>query len=195
MADDRDRGVIADIEARERRNRVPFVIGAILAAILVVILARSCAEEDTDRARIVNEETAAATAAPAASATPATYVPGGLAAYMAGNEPLPYTYELAQVTFASGSAELADSADDEIADVAAALRARSTGHVRLRGYADPEGDVEANQRLSQERAEAVRAALIDAGAAEGQVEIAALGETGDATARQNRRVELELTAR
>lgn len=70
---------------------------------------------------------------------------GGLATYLAGNQPLGQTYELSQVTFHSGSAELGAAANDEIADTAGALQPRSTARVSLRGYADPAGDAAANR--------------------------------------------------
>ncbi len=73
------------------------------------------------------------------------YQRGGLATYLAGNQPLGQTYALSQVTFHSGSAELGAAANEEIADIAGALQARSNARVSLRGYADPAGDAAANR--------------------------------------------------
>ena len=214
MDNDRDRTGHGPVTGRpgagkgseRRRNPVPLILGAIVAIALLLLLLRACSEaSDTDYGitdsppgeTLGSEpDTAGLDAAPAAvAAAPSAYAAGNMGALLAGTDPLPRTYQLAQVTFDSGSAELSDAARSEIEDIAGALRGRSTARVSLRGYADPEGDPQANQRLSQQRAEAVRAALVESGAAANQVQIAALGETGDAAVAQNRRVELTVSAR
>jgi outer membrane protein OmpA-like peptidoglycan-associated protein len=188
-----------------RRGKLPLIIGAIVALVLLILLVRGMDEADEQADGAFSEvaggeigEVPAATATVPPTATGAAamaYAPGGLASYLSGAEPVGRVFELAQVTFDSGSAELSDAANGEIVDIAAALQGRSSARVSLRGFADPDGDAAANQQLSQQRAEAVRAALIEAGAGDAQVAIAGLGETGNAAVRQNRRVELTVTAR
>lgn len=184
-----------------RRNWLPLILAALAAIVILVLLLRGCDHDDA-RNTMATDETAMGdtTMTPAAGTSDGTttvtpYERGGLATTLAGDQALPQTYELSQVTFDSGSSTLGTTAKDEIADVASALAGRSTARISLRGYADPAGDAAANQKLSQARAEAVRDALVKAGASADQIEVAALGETGDAAVRQNRRVELTATAR
>ena len=47
--------------------------------------------------------------------------------------------------------------------------------VRLRGFTDPTGDPERNQLLSQKRAEAVRAILVEAGVPDQRISVAYFG--------------------
>ncbi len=183
------------------RNWVPLILGALAAIVLLTLLLRGCDQDDA-RTTMASDETAMGdtTMTPAAgmdsnTATVTPYERGGLAATFAGDEPLPQTYALRQVTFGSGSSTLDASTGDEIADVASALSSRSTARISVRGYADPAGDAATNQKLSEARAEAVRDALVQANAQADQIALTALGETGVEAARQNRRVELTATAR
>ena len=181
-----------------KRNLWPILLAILALIVLAILLTRSCADRNVDEGTPM---TTAAGVDPATTTTGMTggtataYERGTLATYLAGADPLPATYELSQVNFASGSAELEDAANAEITDVAAALQGKASARIALRGYADPEGDAAANQALSERRAEAVRAALVEAGAQQQQIELAALGETGNAATRKNRRVEMTVTAR
>ncbi len=183
-----------------RRNRwLPWVIGGILLLVLFLAL-RSCGDDDsTDASQTVAE----APVAGAADIAPATATDETLdwnsetfATYLASTDPVGRSFALGRVTFASGSALLNNDAKAQVGEVATALKGRPTARVSLRGYADPAGDAAANQALSQQRTDAVRNALIGAGAGENQVTSAsALGETGSAAVEGNRRVEITLTAR
>lgn len=198
MVNDRDR-------RQGRRNWLPLILGAIVLIALLFLLLRACSEaSDTDygltdsppgESISTEPDTEGLNAPTTAAAVPTAYASGQLGRTLSGTDRLPLTYELATVNFDSGSAALDDDANDEIADVAAALRARPSARVALRGFADPEGDEAANQKLSVDRANAVRKALVAAGASDDQIEIDALGETGEGAVRQNRRVELTVTAR
>ena len=199
MVNDRDR-------RDGRRNLLPLILGAIVLIALLFLLLRACSEaSDTDYGLTDSPPGESISTEPdtegldaggtTAAAVPTAYATGQLGRTLGGTDPLPLTYELATVNFDSGSAALDDDANDEIADVAAALKARPSARVALRGFADPEGDDAANQKLSVDRANAVRKALVAAGASDNQIEIDALGETGEGAVRQNRRVELTVTAR
>jgi outer membrane protein OmpA-like peptidoglycan-associated protein len=196
--DDRDRRDRA--AAGGTRRWLPWVLGA-LALLLLILALRSCGDDEADRATT----TGANNAAMAPAGTPVGATAGGEAAawnsaaftsYLVGSEPVGRAFALDQVTFASGSSLIRNEAQGQIGEVAAALRARPTARVSLRGYADPAGDAAANQELSETRTQAVRNALIKAGASENQIEAAsAMGETGDAATEANRRVEITVTAR
>ncbi|WP_020145971.1 OmpA family protein [Thioalkalivibrio sp. ALJ15] len=67
------------------------------------------------------------------------------------------------VYFATGSRELDSRGRETVARAAETLRTVERPRVRLVGLTDAEGPREVNERLSRQRAEAVRAALVEAG--------------------------------
>ncbi|NEX15064.1 MAG: hypothetical protein C1943_00130 [Halochromatium sp.] len=106
-----------------------------------------------------------------------------------------------ELRFASGSAALPRQQLPTLDRTAALLAARPELSARIEGHTDSIGSAEANQALSQQRAEAVRQALIERGI--DPLRIAATGAGAEqpvadnATAegrRQNRRVEIYVTA-
>lgn len=181
---------------------LPWVIGALLLLGLILLL-RSCGDDEAatvseDPAATIDSSTVGGTVGNGTAGTNQTinWSAGDFGIYLSGNEPLGRSFALERVTFASGSALLNADARAQIGEVAAALKSRPTARVELRGYADPEGDAAANQALSEQRTQAVRNALTDAGAQASQVTAAtALGETGNAATSENRRVEITVTAR
>ncbi|MGX7953154.1 OmpA family protein [Tsuneonella sp. HG249] len=192
----------ADAAGGGMRRWLPWIIGA-LALLLLLLALRSC---DDDRGEagtetVITGDTTTVTPAGTAAGTAATGEPSAwnsaaFTSYLGGNEPVGRAFALDQVNFASGSSLIRNEAQGQIAEVAAALKARPTARVSLRGYADPAGDAAANQELSETRTQAVRNALIKAGAGENQIAAAsAMGETGNAATEANRRVEITVTAR
>jgi outer membrane protein OmpA-like peptidoglycan-associated protein len=107
---------------------------------------------------------------------------------------------LGKVRFKTNSAELEDSSDPILDDVAREMKRHPEVHkVRVEGHSDNVGDREYNRKLSRERAISVRAALIRRGVKPGRLEAAGYGETRPiATNRtergrgKNRRVEFEV---
>lgn len=183
------------------RRWLPWIIGAIALLILILAL-RGCDDDDRGAETITDADTASLEAGGTGAATATTlgeaaaWNSQAFTAYLGGTEPVGRTFALDRITFASGSSLVRNEAQGQIAEVAAALQTRPTARISLRGYADPEGDAAANQELSATRTQAVRNALIKAGAAENQIVAAsAMGETGDAAIEANRRVEITLTAR
>jgi outer membrane protein OmpA-like peptidoglycan-associated protein len=65
------------------------------------------------------------------------------------------------IEFASDSAELDQELFATLNRVAELLNRPEVGQVEIQGYASPDGSPEANQQLSQERADAVRTYLVD----------------------------------
>lgn len=105
----------------------------------------------------------------------------------------------ADVMFRTGKAELDPQAVVKLAELGRLLGSHPTIKVQLHGFADPRGQAEENLELSMHRADAVRQALIDGGAAPEQIQLAAHGEdlttapTGDLEAYAwERRVTLSL---
>ena len=106
-------------------------------------------------------------------------------------------YSLPATSFKVGSADLPDSLKRQLEVFADVLRARKgTGKVvRIEGHADASGNADANQQLSQRRAEAVRDYLVDKGAdgsmlAPVGVGASSLKNAKDPFSAENRRVEI-----
>lgn len=82
----------------------------------------------------------------------------------------------ARIPFAEGGDDLSQAALSELETVLASPQLDAGGPVILRGHTDSVGDDEANLRVSQRRAEAVRDHLVENGVAEDRIRIIALGE-------------------
>ena len=81
------------------------------------------------------------------------------------------------IQFKTGSETVEPVYNEQLALVARALRHHDTLSVRLSGYADNRGDERYNQSLSEQRASAVKQALISLGVDSAQIETVALGES------------------
>jgi len=104
-----------------------------------------------------------------------------------------------EVLFRTGSAELAPEVAHEIEVLAQAV-AKSPGlRVRVDGYADPRGTVDANLKLSEARADAVRDLFLAAGVEDAALEVNAYGKSQSVAQDEDgyaleRRVQLTLQA-
>lgn len=106
------------------------------------------------------------------------------------------------VAFTSGAAELAPGSETALAGLAAWLDAHPEKSVALLGYTDASGSLEMNVDLSQARAEAVKAALVETfGISASRLQADGMGPQSpladNATPegrRANRRVEVSLTS-
>lgn len=178
------------------RGWIGWLAAALLALLVIVLLVRGCeAVDENQSADVAPAGAGQVSDAIDPMAPAAAYSTADFDAYLAGAEPVGRAFSLDRVTFASGSDALDATGQAEIAELAGVLRRYPNAAVALTGFADPEGDAAANQALSQRRAEAVRAALASAGAGAEAVSIAAVGETGTAAVRANRKVEVRVTAR
>ena len=107
------------------------------------------------------------------------------------------TLVLGQGLFPSGRATLSSQASAEIGKIAEVLRQAPERRLTIEGHTDNAGSESANQRLSEERAEAVAAALIAAGVDPNRIDKVGYGSsqpvaenTTSAGRAQNRRVEI-----
>ncbi len=103
------------------------------------------------------------------------------------------------VLFRTGSAEVAPEMANGIAVLAQAVAKSPAVKVRLDGYADPRGTADANLKLSEARANAVRDLFLAAGVGEEALEINAYGKSQSVAADDDgyaleRRVRLTLQA-
>ena len=127
-----------------------------------------------------------------------------LLAFIRGNSPVTKEewFEFDRLNFETGSAVLKSDSRQQLANVAAILKAYPAASVTIGGYTDNAGDRAANLRLSQMRAEAVRDQLqrmdIDASrlTAEGYGDQHPIADNSTAEGRtQNRRVAIRVTAK
>ena len=109
------------------------------------------------------------------------------------------TFDLQDVLFETGSAQLRAGAVERLRPLASYLAANPEVPVRIDGHTDSVGSDAANLRLSERRAEAVRTALTAMGGGEGEFVTEGHGESmptasnANSTGRQlNRRVEVTL---
>lgn len=107
---------------------------------------------------------------------------------------------VSDVLFDTGSANLKPGAREKLARIAGVLLAHGSLNVAIEGHTDSVGAEGLNQRLSEERANAVRDYLVRQGIAQGAVGTSGFGESqpvaSNSTAagrQQNRRVELIVT--
>jgi len=106
---------------------------------------------------------------------------------------------LGDVLFATGQASLVEGALSSLEEVVDLLQTEPDKKIRVEGHTDSSGEAEANTELSQQRADAVRHALIDLGVAEDRITAIGMGEdfpiasNEDAAGRaRNRRVDVIL---
>ncbi len=99
--------------------------------------------------------------------------------------------------FEPGTSTLTAESQARLADIVERARARSGGEIVVTGHTDRQGSLEANDRLSLERAQAIRALLVERGFRPELIEAVGRGEreplvpTDDEVAEpRNRRAEL-----
>ena len=99
------------------------------------------------------------------------------AAQMAKNDPAEALDGLqGDVLFRTGSAEITPDVAHQIEVLAQAISKSPELKIRVDGYADPRGTENANLRLSEARANAVRDLLLAAGVSEASLEVNAYGK-------------------
>jgi outer membrane protein OmpA-like peptidoglycan-associated protein len=81
------------------------------------------------------------------------------------------------VLFRTGSAELDPAMAQRLSELGALVAQQRSIKVEVDGFADPRGKKDANQQLSEARANAVREALIQGGLEPERIQVAAHGET------------------
>jgi outer membrane protein OmpA-like peptidoglycan-associated protein len=112
-------------------------------------------------------------------------------------DPRGEVFTLAGDAFGSGQSQLTTTAAASVRALGIYLKALGAGSAQVLGHTDSQGEAEANRTLSQRRADAVRAALANAGfaagriSAQGQGEDAPVADNMTAAGRaKNRRVEI-----
>jgi outer membrane protein OmpA-like peptidoglycan-associated protein len=83
---------------------------------------------------------------------------------------LPERFGLSDWNFAPGSAQVPSAAEAEISGIGNVLKAHPTARIRIEGRTDSTGGPNVNERLSTDRAEAVKNALVSQGVNANQVD-------------------------
>ena len=127
---------------------------------------------------------------------------GALGAYLAGSEATPRSFAFDTMHFATSSSDLTAADRATVEQVAAVLGKYPSAKAKVVGYADARGSSAANVKLGQDRADAVKAALVGKGIAGANVATGSGGATDpvdtNATASgqaENRRTELVIVSR
>jgi outer membrane protein OmpA-like peptidoglycan-associated protein len=106
---------------------------------------------------------------------------------------------LGDVLFASGEVQLVEGGQSSLEEVVDLLQTEPEKKIRVEGHTDSSGDAQENLELSEQRAQAVREALINLGVAADRVSALGMGEDfpiasneDEAGRAQNRRVDVIL---
>jgi outer membrane protein OmpA-like peptidoglycan-associated protein len=173
-------------------NWFPLVIGAIVVLALVIFLGKGCnGAEKPESAAVVPADTTrvdTAVSQPVVAVRESMKVklPDGteLNAYKGGIEDQLVTFlnnpasvagknvwfDFDNLNFNSGSAQITDESMTQVQNIATILKSYPKLKIKIGGYTDKTGDSLANLKLSQARADAVRAALKNDGAGMKQVQ-------------------------
>ena len=208
---------------------LPWLIGLLVAVPLLFWMTRSCstktAQDAADATRATAEATktaaesaaqkAAAAARQGTAALRSIQLPGGgnfniptggfidsLVTFLNGNAPAGQSFTFDALTFESDSATLASTSNDQLGQLAAVLKAYPTVVIAVEGHTDNTGDPASNKKLSEDRAAAVKDAIVGMGVPAERVTSAGWGAEKPIASNdteegklKNRRVEISITTR
>ena len=222
------REVVAEAPASSSKI-LPWLIGLLIAVPLLFWMVRSCSTRTAENAAEATRATANATRnavdTAAQSAADATrrgaaalrsiQLPGGgnfqiptggfidsLVAFLNGNAPAGQSFAFDAVTFESDSTRLTSTSNDQLGQLAAVLKAYPTVVIAVEGHTDNTGDPASNKKLSEDRAAAVKDALVGMGVPAERVTSTGWGAEKPIASNdteegklKNRRVEISITTR
>lgn len=116
------------------------------------------------------------------------------------NQTAPQTFNFDHLNFEPGSTQLTADSRDTVTNLSQILTAYPNAQVRLTGNADSSGTPEVNQKLSLDRANAVKQMLVGGGVADNRITTGGSGQEHPVASNdteqgraENRRVELTVT--
>jgi len=111
-------------------------------------------------------------------------------------------FDFDRLLFDTGSATLQPASNEQLTNIAEIMKAYPNVKIKIGGYTDNTGDQAANQKLSQDRADSVKAELITLGVAPDRVEAQGYGaehpvadNTTEEGRQKNRRISLRVTSK
>jgi outer membrane protein OmpA-like peptidoglycan-associated protein len=208
---------------------LPWLIGLLIAVPLLFWMMRSCSTRTAENAAEATRATANATknavdtaaqsavdaARRGAAALRSIQLPGGgnfqiptggfidsLVTFLNGNAPAGQSFAFDAVTFESDSTRLTATSNDQLGQLAAVLKAYPTVVIAVEGHTDNTGDPASNKKLSEDRAAAVKDALVGMGVPAERVTSTGWGAEKPIASNdteegklKNRRVEISITTR
>ncbi|MBC7892185.1 MAG: sodium-translocating pyrophosphatase [Sphingobacteriaceae bacterium] len=135
---------------------------------------------------------------------PAKGIENNLLAFIESDKPVDKTtwLDFDRLTFETGSATLQPASQEQLKNIAEILKAYPAVNVKLGGYTDNTGSADANLRLSNERAQSVKAELVNLGIANGRLDAEGYGQEHPVASNdtpegraQNRRISIRVTKR
>lgn len=194
-------GVQTDIKQSALRKYWPWVLLAIAIGIIWWSQGRNSAPV-LSNPQVNSEAVPAATGSTAFAATDQT-VMGELSQFLANPAAVaPRAFSLRELNFPTGAATLSAEGSATATALAALLNQYATARIRIVGHTDNVGVESANQKLSMDRAEALKQSLIGQGIAPDRIETAGMGSVqpvadnaSEDGRSQNRRIDIEVIRR
>lgn len=171
----------------------PVLIGLAVLALLIYFLGRGCNNEEVETTGVTTDTTTQYTTPVTTDTTVTTTTRTSTKVRLANNTELDayqggveerlvnclndagcqagrdQWFDFDNINFETGSARLTAESQTQIANIVAILKAYPKAKVKIGGYTDKVGDEAANKKLSQERAEAVTAAIKAGGITDAQL--------------------------
>lgn len=194
-------GAPADIKQSALRKYWPWVLLALAIGIIWWSQGRNTAPV-LSSPQVNTEAVPAATGSAAYAATDQTIM-GELSQFLANPAAVaPRAFSLRELNFPTGSAQLSTEGAATATALAALLNQYSTARIRIVGHTDNVGVASANQKLSMDRAEALKQSLISQGIAPDRIETAGMGSVqpvadnaSENGRSENRRIDIEVIRR
>jgi outer membrane protein OmpA-like peptidoglycan-associated protein len=192
---------------------IPWIIGLIVAALLLFWLMRGCKTNVAENTATATSNTPQITAE--AAATRSIQLPDGtsinvrtggfidsLVTFLNSNATPGQPFALDAVEFETNSATLTSTSNDQLSKFAAVLKAYPSVAISVDGHTDNTGDSAANKKLSEDRAAAVKDVIVGMGVPGDRVTTAGWGAEKPIASNdteegklKNRRVEIAITKR
>lgn len=187
---------------KKATNWLAWIALALGLLALLFALSRCNRDDDVATTTVTQNTTEVVATTPDAGRSTVLAGTSGLGTYLAGTEPAPRTFTFEKLNFDTASSKVRVEDADEVNAVAMTLKQYPNARIRIAGYADARGSDAANIKLGDDRAKAVKAALVAKGIDAGSIETGTGGEadpvdTNATTSGQaeNRRTELVVTRR